>query len=216
MISILLAIYNGEKYLRNSIDSILNQTFKDWELLIGFNGTTDSSKEIIKEYKDTRIKTFDYGEDKGKGKTLNKLIKESQYDWCAIQDDDDVWEKEKLKKQIKHISDYDVVGSFINYIDEKGFLIGGPNLSSSHNEIKRRSLAGSNQIANQSAIFKKSAVNSIGGWNENIEGIEDYDLWLRLLRCEYKFFNVPEYLCFHRLHNKSNFNIKEQDVSKIL
>lgn len=103
MISILLAIYNGEKYLRNSIDSILNQTFKDWELLIGFNGTTDSSKEIIKEYKDTRIKTFDYGDDKGKCKTLNKLIKESQYDLCAIQDDDDVWEKEKLKKQIKHI-----------------------------------------------------------------------------------------------------------------
>jgi glycosyltransferase involved in cell wall biosynthesis len=216
MISILLAVHNGEKYLRQSIDSVISQTSKSWELLIGFNGTSDSSKNIAKEYNEPRIKLFDYGKDKGKAKTLNKLIKEAKYDWCAIQDDDDLWEKQKLEKQIKHKKDYDVIGSFIKYIDEKGFIIGGPNLASNHEDIKARSLSGVNQVANLSAIFKKSAVYSIGGWDENIDGIEDYDLWLRLLRCNYKFFNVPEYLCFHRLHKESNFNTKKQDVSKIL
>ena len=97
MFSILLAIYNGQNFVEASIESVLSQSFIDLELLIGFNGTTDSSKEIVSKYQDSRIKIFDYGEDKGKAKTLNKLIIESKYDWIAIQDDDDVWTKEKLK-----------------------------------------------------------------------------------------------------------------------
>ena len=101
MISILLASYNGEKYIRQSIDSVINQTFKKWELLIGFNGTTDKTKDIVKEYKDERIKTFDYEDDKGKAKTLNKLIKQAQFDYCAIQDDDDLWWPPKLYEQSK-------------------------------------------------------------------------------------------------------------------
>ena len=75
MISILLAVYNGEKYIRKSIDSILNQSYKDFELLIGFNGTIDNSKKIVSEYNDSRIRVFDYNDDKGKAKTLNKLIR---------------------------------------------------------------------------------------------------------------------------------------------
>ena len=74
MISILLATYNGEKFIKESIDSILNQTFTEWELIIGFNGTTDNSKKIVSEYNDSRIKIFDYGNDKGKAKTLNTFL----------------------------------------------------------------------------------------------------------------------------------------------
>lgn len=75
MISILLATHNGERFIEQSIKSVLNQTFKEFELLIGFNGTTDSSKKIVEGIKDDRIRVFDYGEDKGKSKTLNKLLK---------------------------------------------------------------------------------------------------------------------------------------------
>ena len=78
MISILLATYNGEKYIKRCIDSIVDQKFTDWKLLIGFNGTTDSSKEIVASYDDDRIFVYDYGEDKGKAKTLNKLLKPSR------------------------------------------------------------------------------------------------------------------------------------------
>lgn len=216
MISILMATYNGEKFIKESIDSILNQTFTEWELLIGFNGTTDNSKEIVNEYEDYRIRIFDYSNDKGKAKTLNKLILESKYDWIAIQDDDDVWIENKLEKQIKFIGTYDVIGTMISYIDENLNFKGQPNLEFKHDEIISKSLNGNNQIANTSAIFKKNDALKINGWDIKIDGIEDFDFWLRLIKDGKKFVNLPDKLVLHRLHDKSNFNTKTFDINKIL
>jgi glycosyltransferase involved in cell wall biosynthesis len=216
MISILLATYNGEKFIKASIDSILNQTFTEWELLIGFNGTTDNSEKIVREYNDSRIRIFDYGNDKGKAKTLNKLILEAKYDWIAIQDDDDVWIENKLENQIKFIKDYDIIGTTISYIDENLNFKGGPSLSTNHEDIVKRSLSGDNQIANTSAIFKKIDALEINGWDTSIDGIEDFDFWLRLIKNNKKTVNLSEKLVLHRIHSNSNFNNKKYDISKIL
>jgi len=216
MISILLATYNGEKYLSLAIESVLNQSFKDFELLIGFNGTTDNSKDIPSRYNDTRIKVFDYGDDKGKSKTLNKLLNESNYDLVCLQDDDDVWLYNKLEKQINYFEEYDVVGTLISYINEDGNIIGRPNLSTSPSQIEQLSMRGLNQVANTSAIFKKQDALDINGWRDGLDGIEDYDFWLRLMRNGKRFINVPEELVLHRLHSNSNFNTKKYDLSKIL
>jgi len=216
MISILLATYNGEKYIEKSIESILNQTFKDFELLIAFNGTTDNSKELVLKYSDDRIKIFDYGDDKGKSITLNKILKECKYDWCAIQDDDDIWLPNKLEEQIKYINEYDVIGTLINYIDELDDIIGSPNLSTDPLTIRMFSLYGNNQVANTSAIFKKNDAIEINGWKEGLDGIEDFDFWLRLMRNGKNFINIPEKLLLHRLHTNSNFNTKKYDINKIL
>ena len=224
MISVILATYNGEKYLDLAIESVLNQSFKDFELLIGFNGTTDNSKEIPSKYNDSRIRVFDYGDDKGKSKTLNKLLNECKYDWVALQDDDDFWIDTKLERQIEYMNEYDVIGTFINYIDKDGHIIGNPILSSYHDDIIHLSMAGRNQIANSSSLFKKSDALEIGGWREDLDTLsemgyqplEDYDFWLRLMKNGKKFINIPEQLVLHRLHNNSNFNTKKYDLSKIL
>lgn len=215
MISILLAVYNGEKYISQSIDSIINQTFKDWELLIGFNGTTDSSKDIVSSYNDNRIRIFDYKEDKGKAKTLNKLIKEARYDWCAIQDDDDIWCPQKLEKQFSLTSIYDVIGTFIHYIDQDNRVTGQANISSDHESIKNKSLSGVNQVANSSAIFKRSRAKQINFWREDIDGVEDFDFWLKLLRAGYLFHNIPEFITLHRLHSSSHFNSRKSQHVKL-
>jgi glycosyltransferase involved in cell wall biosynthesis len=214
MVSILLATYNGEKYISLAIESVLNQSFKDFELLIGFNGTTDSSKGIVYRYNDPRIRVFDFGDDKGKYKTLNKMVEEAKYDWVAIQDDDDIWLSNKLESQIPYFDKYDVVGTLISYIDENGNITGHPYLSTETSEIEHLSMRGLNQIANSSVVFKKQDVLDINGWRD-IDP-EDYDLWLRLMRKGKKFINVPEELVLHRLHSNSNFNIKKFDLRKIL
>jgi glycosyltransferase involved in cell wall biosynthesis len=216
MISILLATYNGERFIKESIDSIINQTFVDWELLIGFNGTTDNTKEIVKQYSDYRIKTFDYGDDKGKSKTLNKLLLNCKYEWIGIQDDDDIWMENKIEEQIKHTDTFDVIGTQIKYINEHNSFIGQPSLKLNDSEIKRLSLTGDNQIANTSAIFKKSHALEINGWREGIDGIEDFDFWLKLMRNNRRFINLPIYLVNHRLHSKSNFNINKYELKQIL
>lgn len=216
MISILLATYNGQKYLKDSINSILSQTFEEFELLIGLNGTTDNSRDILNSFQDSRIIIFDYGHDKGKSKTLNKLLKESKYNWIAIQDDDDIWLPNKIEKQIKYIGNYDVIGTFIKYIDSNNNFIGSPKIHSSPEMIRKLTLNKMNQIANTSTIFKKEDALKLGGWNENLDGIEDLDFWIRLLRANKKFINIPEYLVLHRLHQGSNFNTKNHDLNKII
>jgi len=216
MVSILLPTYNGEKYISESIDSIKNQSFQDWELLIGFNGTTDGTKKIVEEYSDNRIRSFDYGFDKGKSKTLNKLLKESKYDFICLQDDDDVWDPFKLEKQLPSMEEHDVVGTFINYINENGDFVGTPSLSIIHHDICNLSLSGNNQIANTTTMFKKLDTLEIGGWKEGIDGMEDYDFWLRLIRMNKKFYNIPEKLVLHRIHSNSNFNTSKYDLKKIL
>lgn len=216
MISVLLSTYNGEKYIRESIDSVLSQDQQEFELLIGLNGTTDRTRDILNGYTDPRIRIFDFGSDKGKGKTLNKLLKESKYSFVAIQDDDDVWLPNKISSQIKYIEMFDVVGSRIRYIDERGGLLGIPLIEISHFNIVDISMRGDNQVPNTSAIFNKSKAVQIGGWREDIDGIEDYDFWLRLMRNGCKFFNHPDILVHHRLHDRSNFNINKYDIKKIL
>ena len=170
MVSVLLAVYNGEKYLRRSIESVLNQTYEDFELLIGFNGTVDGSKEIVKEFSDERIRVFDYGMDAGKSKTLNKLIKEAKGEWLAMQDDDDIWMPKKLEIQMElaETGNYDVIGSRIFYCNELEKITGMPNIYLNHEDIFSRSMKGDNQVPNTSAIFKKSIAEEVNGWNEDL------------------------------------------------
>lgn len=216
MISILLGTHNGAEYLSLAIESILNQSFTDFELLIGFNGTTDSSKNIPSKYTDNRIRVFDYGEDMGRSKTLNKLLLESKFNLIAIQDDDDMWIQDKLLKQIEFMNYFDIVGCFCSYINESGHIIGGPRIEMSPSLIKKLSLSGNNQIINSGSICKKIDIENIGAWRSEVDGIEDYDLRLRLFRIGKTAFNYPEVLVHHRLHPKSHFNTKSFNLAEIL
>lgn len=216
MISVLLPTNNGEQYLRSAIESVLNQSFSDFELLIGLNGQNNSSKDIAYSYSDHRIKIFDYGVDVGKAKTLNKLLTKCKYNWVALQDDDDIWISSKLEKQLNYIDSYDIIGTYISYIDKNSKIIGQPTLYSSNDDIQKLSKNGNNQIANTSAMFKKKDAIDINGWRDCLDGIEDYDFWLRLIKKNKKFINIPESLVLHRLHQNSKFNTKKYDLAKIL
>ena len=215
MISVLLATYNDEKYIKSAIESVLSQTYADFEFLIGFNGTIDKSKEIASSFVDGRIKIFDYGMEKGKSKTLNRLLKESSGSHVAIQDGDDVWMKRKLEFQVKHLNEYDVVGTYINYINSFDDITGAPILVSSHEDILSKFSVSDNNIANTSAIVCKKKLQQVGAWNETITGIEDFDLWIKLMNAGCKFYNVPKVLVWHRLHSESNFNTKTWDFNNI-
>ena len=115
-----------------------------------------------------------------------------------------------------YIVDFDVIGTQISYIDIDDKLIGRPNLQTNDLQIKQLSLKGNNQVANTSVIFKKKDALEVGGWREDIDGIEDFDFWLKLMRSNKKFININEILVKHRLHSNSNFNTKKYNLSSIL
>ena len=197
-VSILLPIHNGIEFLDESMLSILNQTFTRWELLIGINGHPENSEayQKAKTCECGRIKVFDFWFLKGKAPTLNELVKHCRGDYVALIDVDDIWHKQKLEIQTTYMYYYDVIGSRCVYFgDVEGVYPGIPV-----RDISLLDFFKANPIINSSALIRKT----LAVWEEN--GIEDYDLWLKLRRENKKFYNCEEVLVKHRIHRNSAFN----------
>jgi len=211
MISILMPLYNGAEFLQDSITSILNQSFKDWELLIGINGHNEQECEIIsntiKEFNDDRIKVFPLPLVKGKVKTLNILKEQSKYDYICLIDVDDYWFPEKIAKQLLYYNKYDVIGSDCSYIGNK---LGTPGLFLGKLNYKMFSFQ--NPIVNSAAMMKKDDA----WWDEAWEGLDDYNLWIHLMNKKRTFYNVPEILISHRIHDNSYFNNVNEEMKNKL
>ena len=202
MISILIPIYNGIEYIDESVSSVLKQTYNEWELLIGINGHPLNSEvyQKAKEYeaKSDKIRVIDFYPTRGKSNTLNEMIKLCNYDYIALLDVDDIWHEQKLEIQAKFLNNYDVIGSnCVWFGDRNGVVPPIPN-----GDISDFDFSSVNPIINSSSVIRKELCY----WNEN--GIEDYDMWLRLRNQNKKFFNLQEILVKHRIHNDSAFNAK--------
>lgn len=210
LITILLPVYNDEKYLKFCLQSIRNQTYKNFVCLVGFNGTTDRSKEIFIDVTkgDDRFISLDYGLDSGKSKTLNKLLDKVETKKFCLIDGDDIWHPEKLQKQMEVKGDFDVIGTLTTYIDSENNPGPTINLKQTSSEIKKLNLLGINQIINSSCLVKTKCLREIGGWDPEVEGLEDFDVWVKLSIGRKKFYNVQEPLVYHRVHTGSNFNAK--------
>ncbi len=202
MISILIPIYNGIEFINDSVPSVLMQTYGEWELLIGINGHSQNSevyqKAKLYESLDKRIRVFDFYNIKGKSNTLNEMIKHCTYNFIALLDVDDIWHYKKLEVQSRFLSNYDVIGSNCVWFGDIENVV--PKIPV--NDFSDFNFTQVNPIINSSSIIKKELCY----WNEN--GIEDYDLWLRLWKQNKRFFNCPEILVKHRIHRSSAFNSK--------
>lgn len=203
MISILMPIYNGIEFIEESVNSILIQTYENWQLIIGINGHSENSDvfNIAKKYelKNNKIIVLDLYNIKGKSNALNEMIKYCKYNYVALLDVDDIWDSKKLEIQSCFLNNYDVIGSKCVYFGYKynGFI---PNIQVY--DISNYDFYIRNPIINSSVIIKKD----LCFWKEN--SIEDYDLWLNLRRHKKKFYNCPEVLVKHRVHQESAFNAK--------
>ena len=198
-ISILMPIYNGIEFLKESIPTILYQTYQNWELILGINGFTKNSDTYIeaKKYENEKIKVLDLFYIKGKSNSLNEMIKYSKYNWIALLDVDDKWLPKKLEYQIKFKNDYDIIGSHCKYFGDLNIC---PRIPTK--DLSKFNFLQFNPIINSSALIRKE----LCVWNSDWDGVEDYDLWLKLYFEKKKFYNVEDILVLHRIHNKSAFN----------
>jgi glycosyltransferase involved in cell wall biosynthesis len=197
-----MPIYNGIEFINESVGSILSQTYLEWELIIGINGHPPDSNvyKTAKQFENAspKIKVYDFCDTKGKANTLNDMLKYCKFDYVAILDVDDIWQSRKLEIQSKYLNKYDIIGSnCIWFGDIQGIIPKIPQ-----NDISNFNFAEVNPIINSSSIIRKTLCH----WNEN--GIEDYDLWIRLRKQNKKFFNCSEILVKHRIHKQSAFNSK--------
>lgn len=214
MISILIPIYNGIEFINESVNSVLQQTYTDWELIIGVNGHSRSSHvyEIASHFakEDNKIRVLDLYTIKGKSNALNEMIKycNPASNYIAILDVDDIWLPEKLEKQSPFLNKYDVIGTRCIWFGNREGIV--PFIPTG--DINSFDFGSSNPIINSTSLIRKE----LCFWKEN--GLEDYDLWLRLKKSGKSFYNIPDILIKHRIHQQSAFNSKGNHllVDKVL
>ena len=206
MVSILMPIYNGVYFMQESISSILAQTQTDWELIVGINGYPALSnvfltaEAYICSLDDPRIRLLDFPACKGKAATLNAMVPLCKYPYVALLDVDDVWLPTKLEAQWPFLKQkYDVIGTKCVYFGDLNSI---PAITSG--DLSTFNFLQVNPIINSSALIKKTLAH----WESAWDGVEDYELWLRLWRDNRRFYNCPEVLVKHRIHKTSAFNAK--------
>ena len=200
-VSVLMPVYNGGKYLKEAIQSILDQTFQDYEFLILYDVSEDNSLEIIKSFKDPRIKLVVLKSNSGLSAALNNGISLAGGQYIARMDCDDISLPERLENQVKFMdskSDIGISGTWMEYIDNNAGKFWKQPVN--HERIQTEMLFLS-CMAHPTVIMRKKMLDRCHlKYDENMKYAEDYDLWVRAskLTC---IANLPEILLKYRKHD---------------
>jgi len=196
--------YNNCKFLSETIESIINQTYSNFEYLIIDDGSTDDSWEMIQKYakKDKRIKILRNEKNLGIVKTRNKGFKKrsQKSKYYAIIDSDDVSSLNRIKIQISFLEknqDYGLVGSNAILIDENSNIIGYRRYPLNDNEIRKK-ITNFNPFAQSSVMIRTAVMDQVGYYDENWNVCQDYDYWLRI-GLNWKLANINQPLIKYRI-----------------
>ena len=210
-VSINLCCYNSEKYLRETLDSIVNQTYKDWELVIINDGSTDSTESIIYEYINKGYPIiYHYQENKGLGYSRNEALKRSQGEFIAFIDHDDIWMPEKLEKQIP-LFDNPEVG--LVYSDVINFNENGKSHRCYGGKVHYKGECFNDLLQNYvlsmpTVIIRSTVLEKENEWfDPRFNLIEEYDFFIRIAY-RWQLDMCPEVLAKHRIHLASSSWVK--------
>lgn len=205
LVSIITPVYNCEKLLPKTIESVISQTYKNWEMILVDDCTPDNSAEIIKKYskKDNRIKYFKLEENSGAAIARNKALKESKGRFIAYLDADDLWKKDKLEKQVKFMLDNKYAFTCTDYekIDESGKslnkIVKIPS-KVNYNLFLRNTIIQTVGVMIDTKITGKELLEM-----PNIRRRQDAATWCQLLKNGFDCYECPENLSYYRVVSNS-------------
>ena len=201
-----MSVYNGSRYLQESVESILNQTFTDFEFIIIDDGSTDNTGEILTKYaeSDRRIKLFQNEVNLGLTKTLNKGLKLARGKYIARQDADDISLPNRLQLQVDFLDAHPEVGalgSAVEFIDRQGSVLRQLEVPTDHETLQALLLV-NNYLWHSSMMIAAKQIQQIGGYDEKLVCTQDYDLWWRIGRHSH-LATLANILLKYRLDNAS-------------
>ena len=198
-----MPVYNGEKFLREAIDSILSQTFSDFEFIIVDDGSTDNSLNIIRSYTDPRIRVIENKRNLGGSASRNKGIKMSRGKYIAVMDADDISLPGRFARQLAFMDANPHIGVCGTQREDFGNRTKKFVVLNKHEEIVTNFLF-SCRINHPSVFMRKNILLSLGGfYNTKYRLTEDYELWIRLFLRGAKFANLDETLIRYRWHGSN-------------
>lgn len=214
-VSIITPCYNGEKYVSETIDSVLAQTYKDWEMIIIDDGSKDNSADIIREYekKDSRIRLIQQANG-GSAAARNNGIRQAEGQYIALLDADDIWEPEFLAEQIAFMKEKDAVCVYCSYIciDKDGNKILKPVVC--RPEISTKDMMVTNYIGCLSGLYNSEKHGKIYLREELKSMRDDYAYWLDIVKLENKAYGNPKLLARYRVLDNSTTGNKKALIKK--
>ncbi len=186
-----MSCYNSQEFVANSIDSILNQTFQDFEFIIWNDGSTDNTEEIVKSFKDRRIRYFHH-ENTGLGLALRLACEHANSSIIARMDADDISQPNRLEVEYDYLSSHPetvLVSSAVNYLSEEGIVLGRSFPYSNDKIIRNLLYRGMNVIVHPAVMFRKDVYLKSGGYMP-LKKAQDLHLFARMLKYG-RFANLP-------------------------
>ncbi len=206
IVSVIMPVFNGQEYVAAAIESVLAQTYPDFELLITDDGSTDASLKLLRSYasQDPRIH-LNTQKNRGLTPTLNALWQRARGTFIAVLEQDDVAMPDRLARQVSFLEQHPQVvgvsGAQI-LIDHQGRLLTCLSLPLDNSEIQAAALAGHSSLCHPGVMLRRTALAAIGGYDETLGLAHDLDLWLRLGEIG-ELANLAQPVVKYRLHNRS-------------
>lgn len=202
-VTVLMPVFNAGAYLRASVESILGQTFTDFEFLIIDDGSVDGTALLLSTYQDSRLRIITNSKNLGLVHSLNLGISQTNGEYIARMDGDDIAMPRRLELQVEEFGrnpDLALLGSAADLIDEQGSSFDAIDLPTTNEEIRRNILWG-NKFIHSSVMMRTSVVRALGGYREDAALAEDYALWLGFIAGR-TVGNLPERLVQYRVHKQ--------------
>ena len=220
-VSVLMTIFNHQNYLKESVRSVMNQSYKNWELITIDNGSTDNSKKILKTINDKRIKKFFLKKNIGRTKCLNLGLEKCKGKFIAILDSDDIANKNRIKIQLKQFylnKKLWMLATDFNHIDHKGKIISYPkekidlkkNLYS-----KPRIFLLKNPVAHSSVMYKSLLIKKIGRYPGNYFYAQDYAFFLKTFK-RYRIKILDQKLVNIRVLHKQSETVRALNTNRVI
>lgn len=194
LISIIMPSYNTGTHIRDTLKSIINQTYKNWELIIVDDCSTDNTVEIIKEFDDKRIILLENEKNSGAAISRNRALREAKGEWIAFQDSDDLWEAEKLEKQLRYMKDnrYDFTYTDYRIITPEGEML--PYICTGPDKVTKRKLYNYCYFSTITVMYNREKVGLIQ--IEDLKKNNDYAMWFKAAE-KVKMYRLPECLSYY-------------------
>lgn len=215
LVSVLMLTYNGARFIKEAIESVLSQTYPHVELIIIDDGSADRTKEIIRGFTDKRIRYICHEHNAGLLVRRKESLNLAEGAYVAVLDSDDLWLPTKLEKQVDHLGahpDCVLVGTWITRMDERGAMIGTTKYNSDDLSI-RASILMRNQFAHSSVLMRKDALDRTAGYRFPLD--EDLDLFLQL-GLQGSFANIAEALTCYRINSMGQSRNKIGMIKNVL
>ena len=206
LVSIIMPAYNAESFIAETIDSVLDQTYDNWELIIVDDNSDDHTVSVVENYSDNRIRLLRNVSNQGVAQTRNTAVAEAKGEYVAFIDSDDLWEVTKLERQMEAVADKSAVLCYTSYdfIAEDGAKVLKPYIAPTTTDFEH--MLEENVIGCSSVLVSKSVLDSVDGPFDDKFYHEDYALWMELLNrynnehglAELMVIGVPDVLMHHR------------------